>query len=59
MMKVKALDANGNRVVCEYTPLTDPARALKYADLLSNRYNDVVVTHVRKNITVTARNVWK
>lgn len=59
MSKVKARGPNGEKRVCDYTPLTDPATALIYADKLRDSFNEVIV-HVREeHITVTARNVHK
>ena len=59
MRKVKAVNAAGNRVVCEYEPLTEPALAGKYAELLSNGFNSVVVHSIGSRIEVVARNVHK
>ena len=59
MRKVKAVNAAGNRVVCEYEPLTEPALAAKYAESLSNSFNNVIVHSIGSRIEVVARNVWK
>lgn len=56
MRKVKAIAANGKRVLCEYTPLTDPKLALKYADILSDKFNDVVTRTRGDRIEIHARN---
>lgn len=55
--RVKCRTPKGEIHICHYTPLTDPKRALKYADILSDKFNDVVVQTRGDRITVTARNV--
>ncbi len=56
-MKVKCRSPKGDIRICEYTPLTDPKLALKYADILSDNFNSVVTRTRGDRIEVVARNV--